>query len=68
MRKVIYDRPEMHGTHFVGWLTDTGWFHKFIIVREGRDDEVYALVETKTGEVVTIPRNKIKFQNRPPNE
>ncbi len=65
MRKVIYTYADMEGSRRVGWLTGTGWFHKFIVVREGKDDEVYALIETKTGEVAMIARDDIKFHTRP---
>ena len=65
MRKVLYHYREMRGARSVGWLTATGWFHKFVVVREGRQDEVQALIETKTGEVVSVSLDNVKFHQNP---
>lgn len=66
MRKVIYDYQEMNGTRPSDWLTDTGWFHKFVVVREDdRNDEVYAIIETKQGKIVKIPFDHVTFTSTP---
>lgn len=66
MRRVVYKYEETVGALPLGWRTTTGWFHKFVVVREDKQmDEVYALVETKTGGVEMIRRDRITFPDRP---
>jgi len=62
MRKVLY-RELINFTEYSDFI-HTGWFHRFLFTV----DSNRALIETTSGNIITVDRDNIKFVNTPEDE